>query len=72
MLVETSAVYPEEREFGWRRLGFVRVVVSEHPVFSSLKFTHVNETEPCPDALVRDAWDRLLVLRDLEPLTHTA
>jgi hypothetical protein len=66
MLVETSAIHPEEREYGWRVLGSVRVVISEHPVFSGLTFTHVNETEPCPDALVRDARDRSLVLRDLE------
>lgn len=45
MLVETSAVYPEEREFGWRRLGFVRVVVSEHrssPALSSRTSTRPN------------------------------
>jgi hypothetical protein len=66
MLVETSTVRPEERDYGWRVLGFVHVVVSEHPIFSSLTFRCVNETEACPDALVRDTRDRSLVLRDLE------
>jgi hypothetical protein len=66
MLVEISTVRPEEREYGWRMLGSVRVVVSEHPIFSGLTFRHVDETEACPDALVRDTQDRSLVLRDLE------
>jgi hypothetical protein len=65
MLVGTSAVRPEERAYGWRVLGSVCVVVSEHPIFSGLTFKHVNESEACPDAVVRDAEGRSLVLRDL-------
>ena len=65
MLVEADSAYPQERAFGWRRLGAVRVNIAAHPILSGLTFRYVDDSESCPDAVVRDSRDHTYVLRDL-------